>query len=162
MEDIIPQNYDSHMPSTATHYAFTYNPAQQWEDRADRIQKILSSTKRHLDKYSFIYHLKWELSNPDKCQTTSRLHFHGYIYWPNHQHLVRWYQEQRNELAKHGMFVIKDIDDPQTWSNYIHKDQDTIKIFSKILHVDPYIESFNYVPPKPTKKALSKSNQTNV
>lgn len=175
MEDIITPpsentEYTSKMLCPSKHYAFTYNPQQQWEDRADRIQKIVSSTKRHLDKYSFIYFLNWELSNPVRVCDTSRIHFHGYIYWTSYENLVRWYQEQRNELGKHGMFMIKEIDNYETWENYIWKDNPTIDKFSAILGINSHIKSYNYEPPmhrrtnklsakdkpkpsKPTKKA---------
>lgn len=174
MEDIITYQTDipddnleftSSMLIPREHYAFTINPANQWEERTDRIQKIISSTKRKLNSMSFTYYLNWELSNPRRCMDTSRVHFHGYIYWKSYDHLLRWYQNERFELQKQHMFIIKPIDNPEKWLTYICKDREPIEAFSNIMDIETYIQSYNYEPAMhrptimPTAKVKSKPSK---
>lgn len=117
-------------------YTFNVSPSDTYQYESGRDEKYETFTRlKKFQKYwnnlfkefsvaDVQYYLQTELSEPysgnDKLQS-SRLHFHGYIAFPNREALLWFHLDGSVLLAKTCRFEIDTIADPQIWYDYVHK-----------------------------------------
>lgn len=135
------EQHDKVLLAIGVIYAFNINPDNQYVIKskksvadADRLQRFVRAWNNLLTELSISnieYYLHMEASEPYKGTESataqfSRLHWHGYIRFPNVESL-RWFHLYGASLLTHSStFCIKPITDPDMWYGYVHK-QDFLK-----------------------------------
>jgi hypothetical protein len=107
-----------------TPYEFTINLHDDYQHKLSGLRVItgIQTLRTVLDKNTFLYHVKTEISEPHygNFHNMTRLHFHGVILFKTIKELNIFLKVTLNQLFKIGQVCINEYR-PDIWDKYIRK-----------------------------------------
>lgn len=120
-----------------TLYAFTLAPsnAKQYFSNLHRIKMV------SIDMASLIISIKANISVFLELSSHGRLHWHGYILFPDKESIRDFYGFVIPVLLDNNQIEIDSIEDPEIWDSYIQKQHDIMQIYLDNLNANEYLKT---------------------